>query len=166
VGLCGCKISCLTLREEHRLRLFEDRVPRRIFESKRDEVTGGWRKLHNEELHNLYASPSIITIIKRRRIRWMEHVARMREKRNTYRILVGRPEGNIAPGRPRRRWVASAALLQGKNPRYTLDWSLSGPQSRYGRREEKNSWLYRDLKLDLSVVQPVASCYLLRDAGP
>jgi hypothetical protein len=67
----------LTLREEHRLRVFENRVLRRIFGPKRDEVTGGWRKLHNEELHNLYSSPSIIRIIKLRRKRLIEHVARM-----------------------------------------------------------------------------------------
>jgi hypothetical protein len=72
---------------------------------KRDEVTGGLRKLHNEELHNLYSSPSIITIIKSRRMRWAGHVARMSEKRNVYRILVGNPEGKRPLGRPRRRWV-------------------------------------------------------------
>jgi hypothetical protein len=68
-------------------------------------VTGGWRKLQNEELHNLYSSPSIIRIIKSRRMRWAGHVARMGEKRNTYRILVGNPEGREPLGRPRRRWV-------------------------------------------------------------
>jgi hypothetical protein len=70
-------LSSLTLREEHRLRVFENRVLRRIFGQKRDEVTGGWRKLHNEELHNLYSSPSIIRMIKSRRMRWSEHVTRM-----------------------------------------------------------------------------------------
>jgi hypothetical protein len=68
-------------------------------------VTGGLRKLHNEELHNLYSSPSIIRMIKSRRMRWAGHVARMREKRNAYRILVGKPEGKRPVGRPRRRWV-------------------------------------------------------------
>jgi hypothetical protein len=77
----------------------------RIFGPKRDEVTGGWRKLHNEELHNLYASPSIIRMIKSRRMRWIRHVARMGDKRNAYRILVGNPEGKRPLGRPRRRWV-------------------------------------------------------------
>jgi hypothetical protein len=80
-------------------------VLRRIFGPKRDEVTGGWRKLHNEELHNLYSSPSIIRMIKSRRMRWAGHVARMGEKRNVYRILVGKPEGKIPQGRPRRRWL-------------------------------------------------------------
>jgi hypothetical protein len=69
--------------------VFENRVLRRIFGPKRDEVTGGWRKLHKEELHNLYSSPSIIRMIKARRVRWAGHVARMGEKRNAYRILVG-----------------------------------------------------------------------------
>jgi hypothetical protein len=94
----------LTLREEHRLRVFENRVLR-IFGLKRDEVTGGWKKLHNEELHNLYSSPSIIRMIKPRRMRWAGNVARMEENRNAYRILVGNPERKRPLGRPRRRWV-------------------------------------------------------------
>jgi hypothetical protein len=77
VVLHGCETWSLTLREEHRLRVFENRVPRRIFGPMRDEVIGGWRKLHNEELHNLYSSPSIIRIIKSRRMRWAGHVALM-----------------------------------------------------------------------------------------
>jgi hypothetical protein len=91
--------------EEHKLRVFENRVLRRIFEPKRDGVTGGWRKLHNEELHNLYSSPSIIRIMKSSRMRWARHVARMGEKRNVYRLLVGKPEGKRPLGRPRRRWI-------------------------------------------------------------
>jgi hypothetical protein len=75
------------------MRVFENRVLRKIFGPKRDEVIGGWRKLHNEELHNMYCSPSIIRIIKSRRMRWAGHVDRMGEKRNTYRILMGKPEG-------------------------------------------------------------------------
>jgi hypothetical protein len=82
VILYGCETWSLTLREEHRLRVFENRVPRRIFGPKKDEVTGGWRKLHNEELRDLYSSPSIIRIIKSRRVRWAGHVARKGEKRN------------------------------------------------------------------------------------
>jgi hypothetical protein len=80
----------------------ENRVLRRIFGPKRDEVTGVWRKLHNEELHNLYSSPNRIRVIKSRRMRWAGHVARRREARNTYRILVGNPEGKRPLGRPRR----------------------------------------------------------------
>jgi hypothetical protein len=95
----------LTLREEHRLRVFENKVLRRIFGPKGHEVTGEWRKLHNEELHDLYSSPSIIRIIKSKRMRWAGHVARMGEKRNAYRLLVAKPEGRRSLGRPRRRWV-------------------------------------------------------------
>jgi hypothetical protein len=83
----------------------ENRVLRRTFGPKRDEVTRDWRKLHNEGLHNLYSSPNIIRMIKSRRMTWAGHVARMREKRNAYRILVGKPEGKRPLGRPRRRWV-------------------------------------------------------------
>jgi hypothetical protein len=77
VVLYGCEKWSLTLRDEHKLRVFEHRVLRRIFGAKRDEVIGGWRKLHNEELHDLYSSPSIIRIMKSRRMRWAGHVARM-----------------------------------------------------------------------------------------
>jgi hypothetical protein len=82
VVLYGCETLSLTLKEEHRLRVCEKRVLRRIFGPKRDEVTGGWRKVRNEELHDLYPSPSIIRIIKARRMRWAGNVARMGEKRN------------------------------------------------------------------------------------
>jgi hypothetical protein len=84
--LYGCETWSLTLREEHRLRGFENRVLRRIFGPKRDEVTEAWRKLHNEELHNLYSSPSIIRMIKSRRMRGAGHVARMGEKRSAYHV--------------------------------------------------------------------------------
>ncbi|KAJ4433652.1 hypothetical protein ANN_15962 [Periplaneta americana] len=92
------------LLQEHRLRVFENKVLRKIFGAKRDEVTGEWRKLHNAELHALYSSPDIIRNIKSRRLRWAGHVARMGESRNAYRVLVGRPEGKRPLGRPRRRW--------------------------------------------------------------
>jgi hypothetical protein len=81
-----------------------NRVLRRIFGPKRDEVTGQWRKLHSGELHNLYSSPDIIRQIKPRAVRWAGHVARMREGRNVYRVLVGKPEGKGPLERPRRRW--------------------------------------------------------------
>jgi hypothetical protein len=80
-------------------------VLRRIFGPKRDRLTGGWRKLHNEELHNLYSSPSIVRIIKSRRMRWAGHLARMGQKRNVYRLLVGKPEGKNPLGSSRRRWI-------------------------------------------------------------
>jgi hypothetical protein len=79
--------------------------PRKIFGPKRDEVTGGWRKVHKEELHNLYVSPGVIRMMKLRRKIWAGHVARMGVKRNACRILVGKPEGKKPPGRLRRRWV-------------------------------------------------------------
>jgi hypothetical protein len=88
VVLYGCETWSLILREEHRLRMFENRVQRRIFGRKWDEVTGGWRKLHNEVLRDLYSSPSIIRIIKSRRMRWAGHVAQRGEKRHAYRLLV------------------------------------------------------------------------------
>jgi hypothetical protein len=80
--------------------VFENRVLRRIFGPRKDGVTGEWRKLHNEELHNLYSSPSIIKIIKSRMMKWAGHVAQMGEKRNVYRLLVGKPEGKRPLGRP------------------------------------------------------------------
>ncbi|KAJ4435808.1 hypothetical protein ANN_18427 [Periplaneta americana] len=104
VVLYGYETWTVTLREEHRLRVFENKVLRKIFVAKRDEVTGEWRKLHNTELHALYSSPDIIRNIKSRRLRWAGHVARMDESRNAYRVLVGRPEGKRSLGRPRRRW--------------------------------------------------------------
>jgi len=104
VVLYGCETWSLTLREECRLRVFENRLLRRIFGSKRDEVTGDWRKLHKEELNDLYSSPNIVRVIKSRRMRWAGHVARMGEGRGVYRVLVGKPEGKRPLGRPRRRW--------------------------------------------------------------
>jgi hypothetical protein len=103
VVLYVCGTWSLTLSEVHRPRVFENKVPRKIFGPKRDDVTGGWRKLHNEELPDLYSLPSIIRIIKSRRMRWAGHVARMGEKRNAYTLLVGNPEGKRPLGRPRRR---------------------------------------------------------------
>jgi hypothetical protein len=87
--LYGCETWSLILREEHRLRVFENRVLRRIFGPKRDEVTGEWRKMHNWELHNLYSSPDIIRQVKSRRKRWAGHVAHMEVERYVYRVLVG-----------------------------------------------------------------------------
>jgi len=81
------------LREERKLRVFENMVLRRIFGTRRDEVTGEWKRLHNEELSDLYSSPNIVRVIKSRRMRWAGHVARMGEERGAYRVLVGKPEG-------------------------------------------------------------------------
>jgi hypothetical protein len=104
VVLYGCETWSLTLREECRLRVFWNRVLRRIVGLKRDEVTGEWRKLHNEELNNLYSSPNIVWVIKSRRMRWAGHVARMGKGRVVYRVLVRKPVRRRSLGRPRRRW--------------------------------------------------------------
>jgi hypothetical protein len=104
VVLYGCETWSLTLREECRLRVFENRVLRRIFGPKRDEVTGEWRKLHNKELYALYSSPSITWVIKSTRIRRTQHEASIRARRRAYRALVEKPEGRRPLERPRRRW--------------------------------------------------------------
>jgi hypothetical protein len=100
--LYGCETWSLTLGEKHRLRVDENRVLRKIFGPKREE-DGSWRKLHNDEVHDLYSSPNIVRVIKSRRMRWAGHVARMGEGRGAYRVLVGMPEGKRPLGRPRRR---------------------------------------------------------------
>jgi len=105
VVLYGCETWSLTLREERKLRVFENMVLRRIFGPRRDEVTGEWRRLHNKELNDLYSSPNILRVIKSRRMRWAGHVARMGEERGVYRVLLGKLEGKRPVGRPRRRWV-------------------------------------------------------------
>jgi hypothetical protein len=102
VVLCGCETWSVTLREECRLRVFENSVLK-IFGPKRKE-DGSWRRLHNDELNCLYSSPNIVRVIKSSRMRWAGHVARMGEGRGVYRVLVGRPEGKRPLGRPRRRW--------------------------------------------------------------
>jgi hypothetical protein len=91
------------LSEERRLRVFENRVLRRVFGPKRDEVTGEWRMLHNEELNDLYSLPNIVRVVKSRQMRWAGHVAHMGEDRGVYRVLVGKPEGKRPLGRPRHR---------------------------------------------------------------
>jgi hypothetical protein len=118
--------------------VFENRVLRRIFGPKRDGVTGGWRKLHNEELHNLYSSPSIIRIIKSRSMRWAGHVARMGEKRNMYRLLVGKPEGKRPIGRLRRRWIDNIKMDLLEIGLNVVDW-IGLAQDRYSWRALVNS---------------------------
>jgi hypothetical protein len=92
VVLYGCETWSLTLREERKLRVFENKVLRRIFGPRRDEVTGDWRRLHNEELNDLYSSPNIVWVIKSRKMRWAGHVARVGEEKGVYRVLLGKPE--------------------------------------------------------------------------
>ena len=89
----GCETWSLTLREERKLRVFENMVLRRIFGPRRDEVTGEWRRLHNEELNDLYSSPNIVRVTKSRRMRWAGYVACMGDARGVYRLLVGKPKG-------------------------------------------------------------------------
>jgi hypothetical protein len=101
-------------------------------------VTGGWRKLHNEELHNLYSSPSIIRIIKPRRMGWAGHVARMAEKRNVYTLLVGKPEGKKPLGRPRRRWIYNIKMDLLEIGVSVVDW-IGLAQDRYRWRALVNS---------------------------
>jgi hypothetical protein len=113
--------------------VFENRVlRRRIFGPKRDEVMGGWKKLHNEELRDLYSSPSIIRIIKSKRMRWAGHVVLMGEKRNAYRLLVGKPEGKRPLGRPRRRWVDNIMMDRGEVGWVDVDW--------IGLAQDRNRW--------------------------
>jgi hypothetical protein len=111
--------------------VFENRVLRRIFGPKRDEVTGEWRKFHNEELRDLYSAPSIIRIIKSRRMRWADHVARMGKKRNAYRLFVGKPEGKRPLGRPRRSWVDNIRMDLGEVG-WSDDW--------IGLAQDRNRW--------------------------
>jgi hypothetical protein len=128
----GCETLSLKLREEHRLRMFENRVLRRIFGPKRDEVTGEWRKLHNEELHDLYSSPSMIRLIKSRTMTWAGHIAQMGKKRHAYGFLVGKPEGKRPLGRPRCRWMDNIKKDLGEVGLGNVDW--------IGLAQDRDKW--------------------------
>ena len=122
----------MPLREERKLRVYENMVLRRIFGPRRDEVTGEWRKMHNEELNDLYSSPNIVRVIKSRRLRWAGHVARMGEERGVCRVLVEKPDGKRPLGRPRRKWVDNIKMdLQEVGCGY-MDW--------IGLAQNRDSW--------------------------
>jgi hypothetical protein len=122
VDLYGCETWSLTRRDERRLRVFENRVLRRIFGPKRNEVRGEWRNLHNEELSDLYSLPNSVRVVKSRRMRWAGHVARMGEGRGVHRILVGKPEGKRPLGRPRRRWEYNIKMVLQEVGGRSGDW--------------------------------------------
>jgi len=132
VVLYGCETWLLTLREERKVRVFEDMVLMRIFGPRRDEVTGEWRRLHNEELNDLYSSPNIMRVIKSIRMRWAGHVALSGEGRGVYRVFVGKPEGKRPQERPRHRWVDNIMMdLQEVGCGY-MDW--------IGLAQDSDSW--------------------------
>jgi hypothetical protein len=117
-----CETWSLTLREEYRLRVFDNRVLRRTYGSKREEVAGGWRRLHSEELHNLFVSPNVITVIKSRRMRWVGHAAQMEEMRNACNSFVRRPEEKGPHARLRHRWDDHVRMDLRVTGREVVDW--------------------------------------------
>ena len=122
VVLCGCITWLLTLREEHRLRGFENRVLRRIFGPTRDEVTGEWIKRHNGELNDLYSASSIVQMIKSRRMRWAGHVAHKGESSCVYRVLVRKPGGKRPLGIPRNKWEINIQMYLQELECREMDW--------------------------------------------
>ena len=138
VVLYGCEAWSLTAREERKLRVFGNMVLRRIFGRRRDEVTGEWRRLHNEELNGLYFSPNIVQVIKSRRMRWAGHVARMGSERGAYRVLVGKPEGKRPLERSRRRWVDNIRMDLQELGCGHMDW-IGLVQDRDGWRKLVNA---------------------------
>jgi hypothetical protein len=118
--------------------MFQNRVLRRIFGWKRDEVTGGWRQLHNNELHNLYSLQSIIRIMNSRKMRWVGHVVGMGENRNVCKLLVGKPEGKRLLGRPRHRWIENIKMGLLGIGLGGVDW-IGLAQARYSSRALVNT---------------------------
>jgi hypothetical protein len=130
VVLYGYETWPLTLRAEHRLTVFENRVLRNIFGPKRNDVMGEWRKLNSEELHNFYSPPNIIRQLKSRRMRWVGHVAHIGEERKLYKVLVGKPKGKRPLGRPRRRredGIRMDLKVIGRGVWIGFDWLRIGP---------------------------------------
>ena len=128
-SLLSKNLRIMTLREKRRLRVFENRALRKVFGPKSDEVKGEWRKLHNEELRDLYSLPNIVRVAKSRRMIWAGHVARMGEGRGVHRVLVGKPEGKRPLGRPRRRWENNIKMdIQEGSGMWGL-WGLDGVSS-------------------------------------
>jgi hypothetical protein len=162
VVLYGCETWSQTLREKHRLRVFESRVLRKIFGLKREEVKGKQGKLHNEELRDLYSSPSIIRIIKSRRMRWAGNVSRIGEKGNAYRLLVGKLEERRPLGRPRRRLVDNIRMDLGEVGWGDVDWmGLSQDRNRWRAFVNSGFRLYEMLGNYRVVSQPAASRVVL-----
>ena len=134
--LCACETWSLTLRKERKLRVFENRVLRRIFGPKRDEVTGEWRKLHNEVLNDLYSSSNIVRVVRSRSMRRVGHVVRMGDSRGVYRVLVGKPEGKRLLGRPWWRWKDHTKIDVQEEACEGMDWiDVTQDRDRWGTCE-------------------------------
>ena len=136
--LYGCEIWPLTLREKCRLRVFENRILRRMFGPKRDE-NGEWRRLHNEKLHSLFRSPNLVRVIKSRRLRWADHVARTKGRR-AFTILIGTPTGKRPLGRPRRRWENNIRMNLREIWIITRNWVDSTQDRGYWRALRMYHW--------------------------
>ena len=149
VVLYGCETWSLKLREERRLRVSENRVLRRIFGSKTDKVIGEWRKLHNEELNDRYCSSNIIRVIKSRRMKWEEHVARMGESSGVYRVLVGESEGKRPLGRPRFMWEDNINMDLQKVGCRGVDWIVLA--------QDRDRWR--------ALVNAVMNLWVLKNSG-
>ena len=155
VVLYGCETWSLTLREERRLRVFENRVLRRIFGPKGNKVTGEWRKLLDEELNDLYCSPDVVQVIKLKIMRWAGHVAHMVEGRGIYRVVVGKPEGKRPLGRPKHRWEDNIKIDLQEEGCGGMDW-IELAQDRDRWRALVNAALTRNSDFGIERAETVA----------